>query len=177
MNFRNYKKLFLNAAAILASVVVFFVVPSFAGEAGTTSAAFLKFDPSPRATGMGEAYTAVTQDAYSAWWNPAGLASVELPEVAATYNASFSDVTNQFASLAYPLSYGSTLGVNVTRQSVAPFQGYDAAGASTRKLVASDTAIAGSYARTLIKDEIDRPVLNVGVNVKSISETDRKSVV
>ena len=169
MNLANTKKLLAAAAAIIIAACGFFAVRVSAGEAGTTSAAFLKFDPSPRGTAMGEAYTAVTQDAYSAWWNPAGLASIEVPELAATHNASFADVTNQFASFAYPLRYGSTLGVNITRQSVAPFQGYDAAGAATRKLQASDTSIAASYARTFIKDEIERPVLNVGVNVKSIS--------
>lgn len=169
MNIANYKKLLSAAAAIIIAACGFFVVRVSAGEAGTTAAAFLKFDPSPRGTGMGEAYSAVTQDAYSAWWNPAGLASIEVPELAATHNASFADVTNQFASFAYPLSYGSTLGLSYTRQSVAPFQGYDAMGGTTRKLEASDTAISGSYARTLLKDEIERPVLNVGVNVKSIS--------
>lgn len=171
MNFRNCTKLLIVTAALGLCGAVFFVVPSVGGEAGTSSASFLKFDPSPRATGMGEAYTSVTQDAYSAWWNPAGLASIEIPEMAATHNASFADVTNQYVSVAYPLRYGSTLGVSMTRMSVAPFQGYDAAGGATRKLEANSSALTGSYARTLIKDEIERPVLNVGVNMKSVSET------
>jgi hypothetical protein len=64
---------------------------------------------------MGESYTAVTEDAYAAYWNPAGLANMELPEVAATYNASFENVTHQYVSVAYPLKFGSTLGLNLTR--------------------------------------------------------------
>ncbi|MEI7529692.1 MAG: PorV/PorQ family protein [Elusimicrobiota bacterium] len=166
----NFRKLFFATANLLVCGLGFFVVPSVAGEAGTTSGAFLKFNPSPRATGMGEACTAVTQDAYSAWANPAGLASLEVTELAATHTASFEDVTNQYASFALPVRYGSTFGVSITRQSVAPFQGYDASGDTTRKIDAADMAIAGSYARTFIKDEIDRPVLNVGVSLKSVSE-------
>lgn len=166
----NAKKIFFATAALLLCGFAFFAVPSVAGQAGTTSGTFLKFDPSPRATGMGEAYTAVTQDAYASWTNPAGLASVEVPELAATHNASFADVTNQFAAFAFPLRYGSTLGLSVTRQSVAPFSGFDAKGEETTKIDAQDMAINASYARTFIKDEINRPVLNVGVTMKSVSE-------
>jgi len=149
----------------------FFCVSADAGAPGTAAASFLKFTPSPRATAMGESYVSVTEDAYAAYWNPAGLASVERPEFAATYNASFEDVTHQYVTFAYPLRYGSTLDLNITRLSVAPFQGYDATGLATKKVLSSDMAIGAAYGRTLIKDEIERPVLNVGVNLKNISET------
>ena len=160
----------LLATAFLAAAGFFFSLSAFAGQPGVSSAAFLRFSPSPRGTAMGEAYTSVTQDAYAAWWNPAGLASIEMPELDATYNASFADINQQYISLAYPLHYGSTLGFNVTRMSVAPFQGYDAAQYKTKQVDSADTAIGAAYARTLMKDEIERPVFNVGVNLKSISE-------
>lgn len=149
----------------------FFCVSAGAGSPGYSSAAFLKFTPSPRATAMGESYVSLTEDAYAAYWNPAGLASVEQAEFAATYNASFEDVTHQYVSFAYPLRYGSTLDVSVTRLSVAPFQGYDAVGTKTQDVQSSDLAVGAAYGRTLMKDEISRPVLNLGVNLKSISET------
>jgi tetratricopeptide (TPR) repeat protein len=163
-----------NLTAILSAQLIcagYFCVSASAGEAGAAGATFLKFTPSPRATAMGESYSSITQDAYAAYWNPAGLASVEQPEFAATYNASFADVTHQYISLAYPLRYGSTLDINVTRLSVAPFQGYDAEGSKTTDISASDQAIGLAYGRTLVKDEVARPVLNVGLNLKSISET------
>lgn len=158
-------------AALLVCAAGSFSLPASAGDAGSAGASFLKFAPSPRATGMGEAYTAVTEDAYSAYWNPAGLASVEQAELAVTHTASFEDVTHQYLSAAYPLSYGSTLDINITRLTVAPFQGYDAVGRVTTKVQSSDMAIGVAYGQTMMKDEIERPVLNVGVNVKTISET------
>ncbi|HNW43715.1 MAG TPA: PorV/PorQ family protein [Elusimicrobiales bacterium] len=168
----THKKLFPAAAAALLGASVSLCVPVSAGEAGVISGAFLRFDPSPRATAMGEANTAITQDAYSAWWNPAGLAGIEVPEAAATYAASFADVTNQFAAVAYPIRYGSTVGLSINRQSLKPFQGYYADGYPVPgELLASDSAIAASYARTLLKDEIERPVFNVGASFKSVSET------
>lgn len=157
-------------AAAVAVTAVLCVPPAYGGDAGSSAASFLKFSPSPRGTGMGEAYTSISEDAYSAYWNPAGLASVEGPELAATYNDSMEDVTNQYLSVAYPLRYGSTLGFNMTRLSVAPFQGYDAQGTKISKVESSDIAVGAAYGRVLLKDEIERPVLNVGAGLKYISE-------
>lgn len=158
------------AFAAAWSAAALFPFPVNSGDAGSSAASFLKFSPSPRATGMGEAYTSITEDAYSAWWNPAGLASVESPELAATYNDSMEDVTNQYLSLAYPMRYGSTLGLNITRLSVAPFQGYDAQGTKSGRVESADIAAGAAYGRVLLKDEIERPVLNVGAGLKFISE-------
>lgn len=164
------KKLSLLAAAFMAAFAVC-RSPARAGEPGSSSAVLLRFAPGPRGVGMGEAYTAVTADAYSAWWNPAGLASVEVPELAATHNASFQDVAHQYLSVAYPLRYGSTLDFNITRLSVAPFQGYDASGLKTEEVESSGMVFGAAYARTLYKDEIERPVLNVGAGLKYVTET------
>jgi tetratricopeptide (TPR) repeat protein len=159
----------IKTAAIAVLACGFFAFPASAGTPGTASGEFLEFAPGPRGTGMGEAYTAVVDDAYATWWNPAALAAIETPEVGATYNASMQSVSDQFVSVAYPLRYGSTLGFSITRQSVAPFPGYDAMANPTGNVDASDTAITASYGRTLLKDEIERPVLSVGGSLKDIS--------
>lgn len=164
---RETTKVLTFAAAWSAAARFPFTVNS--GDAGSSAASFFKFTPSPRGTGMGEAYPSITEDAYSAWWNPAGLASVEGPELAATYNDSMEDVTNQYLSLAYPIRYGSTLGLNITRLSVSPFQGYDARGTKSGKAESADIAAWAAYGWVLFKDEIERPVLNVGAGLKSIS--------
>jgi hypothetical protein len=44
------------------------------GKTGTAALQFLKLGVDARAIGMGEAYTAVTDDISAVWWNPAGLA-------------------------------------------------------------------------------------------------------
>lgn len=44
------------------------------GKTGTVGLQFLKLGVDARAIGMGEAYTAVTDDISSVYWNPAGLA-------------------------------------------------------------------------------------------------------
>jgi len=145
-------------------------LPSAYCGVGVTGASFLKFTPSPRATGMGESHVSVSGDAYSSYWNPAGLAAVETPELAATYNSSFEEVDTQYVAAAWPLEYGSTLGLAITRLTVAPFQGYDAGGVKTRSIDSSDMAVGLSYGRALLKDEISRPVFSAGGSVKYISE-------
>jgi len=44
------------------------------GKTGTAALQFLKLGVDARAIGMGEAYTAVSDDISSVYWNPAGLA-------------------------------------------------------------------------------------------------------
>ena len=143
------------------------VLPAVAAP-GSTGASFLRFTPSPRATGMGESQVSVTQDAYSAYWNPAGLAAVEAPELAAMYNVSFEDVNTQYLAAAYPLQYGSTLGLGISRLAVAPFQGYDSLGVKTSAVDASGFSAGLSYGKVISKDEISRPVFSAGAGLKYI---------
>lgn len=161
--------LFARAAlAALAGLCLPAVVA--AAEPGAAAADFLKNNPSPRGSGMGEACTAATQDAYAAWWNPAGLALLERHEVAATHQLGFEGVTSQFVSGAYTLGYGRTVGVHLIRQSVVSFDGYDASGGFIGSIEASQSAMGASYAQTLWKDEIEKPILSVGGTVKRVSE-------
>src|SRR5438105_3412392 len=46
------------------------------GARGTTTANFLKLGVGARAVAMGEAYSAVADDATALYWNPAGLARI-----------------------------------------------------------------------------------------------------
>lgn len=139
-----------------------------AASGGNGGASFLRFSPSPRASGMGEAQVSAVQDPYSAYWNPAGLALVETPAMSAMYNSSFEDVNTQFLSIAYPLRYGSTLGLGISRLGVSPFQGYDSLGLRTGEVDASGISVGASYGRTLLKDEIARPVLAAGAGLKYV---------
>jgi len=50
-------------------------------RAGTSSGAFLKIGVGARATALGESFVAVANDPSTIYWNPAGLASLQRPEV------------------------------------------------------------------------------------------------
>ena len=120
---------------------------------------------------MGEAYVAVAEDAYAAYWNPAGLAAMEYAGVALTYNKALEEVDQQYFSFAYPLQRGETLNLNFTRLGMTPLQGYDATGLKTGDVNASDYALGAAYGRTVLLDDLMRPRLNLGLGVKVIQET------
>lgn len=158
-------------AFILLSVCVFQGAAARGSSPGSTGANFLTFGQGPRAIAMGESQVAVAEDAYAAYWNPAGLAAMEYPELALTYNKALEGTDQQYLSLAYPLRSGSVLDLNLTRLGMSSFQGYDAKGVQTRSVGANDYALGLAYGHTLIYDEAKRPGLNVGVNLKGIRES------
>ena len=66
------KKLII--AMIIISICSLPLLADVFGKSGTASLQFLKLGIDARAIGMGEAYTAVSNDISSVYWNPAGLA-------------------------------------------------------------------------------------------------------
>jgi hypothetical protein len=73
-------------------------------EAETAGASFLKLGMGARAVGMGEAFTSISGDISSVYWNPAGLA--ELDGVWATFmhNRWFQDISTEFFASAFRIS-------------------------------------------------------------------------
>jgi tetratricopeptide (TPR) repeat protein len=86
--------------------------------AGPARAAFEDTGAGARAPGMGNAFTAMADDLYAIYYNPAGLALLERPELSAAYSRLFmglsdnSNISNSFVGYAQPLQNGrnGTLG-------------------------------------------------------------------
>lgn len=155
-------------AAALAALSLAWAARAWAGAPGSAGAEFLKFPQGARAAAMGESHVAVADDAYAAYWNPAGLASLAYPSAAFTFNRALEGVDQQYFSFAYPLEAGSTLDVNLTRLGMSSFQGYDAQGGKTRQVGASDYALGLAYGRTVLRDLRGRSRIDAGVNLKGI---------
>lgn len=73
------------------------------GDAGTSSAQFLRLGADARAAGMGEAVRAVAEDATATYWNPAGLASLRTRHVSFSHAALYQGVFHDFAAYAQPI--------------------------------------------------------------------------
>ena len=156
---------------IFIFVLIFFSFPVFANLPGTSGALFLNYSPSARATAMTDAYSSLSDDVFSIYYNPAGLGYVELFQGGLSYTRSFQDISNQYLAIAYPYKIGQVFGVSYHSLSYGDIQGYDARGWLTNKIDTSNYAISFGYGKVLIKDEIERPVLNLGGNLKYISQT------
>jgi hypothetical protein len=77
------------------------------GKAGTAGAAFLKIGPGARAAAMGNAFTAVSDDADAAVWNPAGLAQLPRPEIMATHTQWIQGGQHDSWAYAHPSKNGT----------------------------------------------------------------------
>lgn len=73
-------------------------------EAGTSGAAFLAIAPGARPAAMGEAFSAVADDAHAVFYNPAGLARLGKIEATGMHEARFQGIRYEFVALALPLA-------------------------------------------------------------------------
>ncbi|MDO8757208.1 MAG: PorV/PorQ family protein, partial [Elusimicrobiota bacterium] len=98
----RYKNSALIAALLLSSVS--------AGAAGTTAgtsgAAFLKLGSGARAGAMADAFTAVADDAFAAYYNPAGLARLSGSQLGGAHSAMFQGVSYQTLAFVVPFGRG-----------------------------------------------------------------------
>ena len=107
MKFKNNKKII-----IITFIFVLLSVNGFAFEkVGTTSFQFLKVMTDARSTGMGEAYSAVTNTSAAVFWNPAALAKVENMDMSVSYLDWLLDITHSSFSFAYTLLGVGTFGI------------------------------------------------------------------
>lgn len=73
---------------------------------GETGAQFLKIGVGVRSMAMGEAYSAIADDASAVYWNPAGLARQDATSVLATYGMWFEDMGHHTFAVAAPTDVG-----------------------------------------------------------------------
>jgi long-subunit fatty acid transport protein len=84
-----------------------------AGEPGSSGFTFLRLGNGARAGGMGEAFTAVADDATSIYWNPAGMAAVEEVELNLTHNEWLMDIRFEQATVVNEM-WGGAAGLSFT---------------------------------------------------------------
>ncbi|MCL6493303.1 MAG: PorV/PorQ family protein [Ignavibacterium sp.] len=83
-------------------------------KTGTTAAQVLKFNVGPRAVGMGGAFTSVSNDILSTYWNPAGTASIVSNEAFFNHTDLYIDIKHDYAAFASNLSDLGTVGLFVS---------------------------------------------------------------
>ncbi|MDA3860837.1 MAG: PorV/PorQ family protein [Melioribacteraceae bacterium] len=137
-------------------------------KVGTTVAQFLKIGAGARAVGMGGAYSAMSHDIYSVYWNPAGLStSTNTSEVTFNHASWLADIKYDFAAASFNMGDMGTLAASFTslgvpEQEVTTLSNPDGDG---RMWDASSIAIGLTYSKMLT----DR--FSIGVNAKFIRES------
>lgn len=94
-----------NSAVLLSALLLAASSASaLSSAAGTSGAQFLKLGAGARAGAMADAFTAVADDAFAAYYNPAGLARLQGPQLGGAHSALFQGITYQ--SLAFVVPFG-----------------------------------------------------------------------
>ncbi|NTV53027.1 MAG: PorV/PorQ family protein [Candidatus Firestonebacteria bacterium] len=122
---------------------------AWGAERGTTSADYLKIGLGAGAVGMGEAYAAHAGDVTSMFYNPAGLAEVDVNQLTATHLNWIADT--QYEALAYArpnLEFG-TIGLSLFMLHMPPIPARDELNNDTGLVNAYDLGVQFSYARDL----------------------------
>jgi hypothetical protein len=91
----------------LIALIPVFVSASIFPKTGTAAMQFLKLGVDARAIGMGEAYTAVTNDISSVYWNPAGLALNNKKQMFISHANYVADIYQEFVATSIPTNFGT----------------------------------------------------------------------
>jgi long-subunit fatty acid transport protein len=105
-------KLFLSLLIISCFLLMSYITE--ANGAGTSDNSMLKIGVGAKATSMGEASVAVTDDIASIYWNPAGLVQIKNAQLSAMHIEWFDDVRYEWLAFAQPLSKRVAIGVDVS---------------------------------------------------------------
>ncbi|MBU0476218.1 MAG: PorV/PorQ family protein [Bacteroidetes bacterium] len=109
----NIKKIFI-ALVIIAFQLNFgqTEIAKYAGE-------FMSIGVGARALAMGGAQVAIVNDVTSGYWNPAGLAKMDYPQVALMHDERFGGLVNyNYGSVAIPYGNDMSFGISAIRLSV-----------------------------------------------------------
>lgn len=156
----------LTAALVLASALC-----ARAGEPGTAGANFLHIGAGPRATAMGEAHTAVANDAYATYWNPAGLSQMSYSEASLMHNQMALGMAQQYLAYAHPLRPGHAAAGSLTRTTFGDIESYDATGNRRGSVNAGDLSLSLAYGALLNPSGVGRaPEVRVGAGGRWIQE-------
>lgn len=159
-------RLRLFASLILVGLLAF---PAYAGNAntGTVGGAFLKLGNGVRAPAMGEAFTAVADDATAISWNPAGIAQLDSREISMSYNMWLQSTSYSTVHYVQPIMPGHTLGASIFYLSYGDMM--ETTGTSRtgtgRVFSPSGTVATISYALKIMEN------LSLGANLKLLNQS------
>lgn len=129
---------------IVCALVASFTCSALYAGAGVSSAEFLLIGVGARAQGLGNAYTAVTADANSIYWNQAGLGLMKRTEVSFMHNAWLDGMTYQYAAVGVPTRAG-TFGFSAHYLNIGEMTGRDSQVSEPYSFTAEDSMFSLGY--------------------------------
>jgi len=154
----------LMALLSLAAGLAGTAVPARADDPGLTVLTFLKLGAGARATGLGEAFVSVADDASATYWNPAGLLGIKHNDVMGTHHAWLQDLNHEFVGFAGHRGRHA-VGFSFIGLYTSDIESRDETGAYRGMFGFSNNAFSGSYAFQLTSE------IGVGGTVRYVRES------
>ena len=149
---------------LISLVVLLCLIPP-ARAAGSSGAAFLKIPVGARAASLGNAFTALADDASALYWNPGGLAMLQRRELYASHAELYLNTQFDYLGYAHPLGRKSgVLAVGAGRLTHASIEGRGEDRSRTQDFEASDMVVSVGFSRRI------GSMAGVGVAVKHIRQ-------
>lgn len=136
----------------------------FGDKTGTTAAQFLKIGVGARASALANAYTGVSGDVVTMFYNPAGLAFTKKAEIAAMHNEHFQDINFEFVGLSMPMSSRHTIGGGIQLLKTTDTERSENFGIILSEFDIEDFAFTLGYSYLMTKR------VSMGVNLKYIRQ-------
>jgi long-subunit fatty acid transport protein len=162
------KLLYIFLILVLVDFAYAQLFPVLGGQrAGISTAQFLKIGVGGRAAALGEAFIAISDDASSLYWNPAGLAHFKENQVIFSHNIWVVDINHDFLGIVYHLDNDNSFGASLTAVTMEdmPVTTEFAPFGTGEYFGFSDIAISLSYARRMTEQ------FSFGGTLKYIEET------
>jgi len=151
---------------LLATLCLLLTTPAYGvfTKLGMAGMPFLKLGIG-RATGMGDAFVAIADDASATYWNPAGLALLKNREILLNHIDWILETRHEYLCAAFPTNFG-TFGFAVTNVNYGDFEEttIDEYQGTGRTFSATDIAFSGSFAR-MFTDKFA-----FGISVKALQQ-------
>lgn len=148
------------------AIVIYGTMLYAANTAGTATAQFLKLGGSARASSMGDAFVGVANDSDAAYWNPAGLKSVQEKSLSLMYAMWFEDINYQYVSYVQPFKQ-SAFGVALQYLSYGSITETDEIGLVLGDLNPRDMMLSVSYAREVFGIEAGASIKYISSQIKN----------
>lgn len=158
--------------AITVIIAAFLIIPLQITAADSQRFPALDVDIGTRAVGMGGAFTGIAQDASAMYWNPAGLANVNMIEADLAYDKWILDSSFQYANAALPVGYG-TIAAEFMYMDFGSFEQRDNYGVDLNKSLSSSNIIGGigygCHVADFMSAGIAAKFVNLAIDTENIS--------
>jgi len=154
------KNILIRYGLILAMLISTGTTLYAAGSAGTSGADFLEIGVGSRPLGMGEAFTAATDDINTIYYNPAGLGTMKYPVLQVMHQELILDSRFENISASFPL-FNGYMGISNSVFWVPPFDKIDIDGNTAGQVSFYNMSLTTAYGQSL-------GFMEVGVSLKYI---------